>query len=104
MSVSPASTLDRVKKRDCTIRVAKTKALISCAVTAQLICAFVFALQKSGFLVTRLKIFIDLALLLKKGIKMSSFSLASKSFNFKQKVNAKPESINDNAKFQSTAF
>ena len=26
-----------------TIRVAKTKALISCAVTAQLICAFVFA-------------------------------------------------------------
>ena len=31
------------KKRDCTIRVAKTMALISCAVTAQLICAFVFA-------------------------------------------------------------
>ena len=31
------------KKRDCTIFVAKTKALISCAVTAQLIYAFVFA-------------------------------------------------------------
>ena len=31
------------KKRNCTIRVVKTKALISCAVTAQLICAFVFA-------------------------------------------------------------
>ena len=31
------------KWRDCTIRVAKAKALISCAVTAQLICAFVFA-------------------------------------------------------------
>ena len=31
------------KKRDCTIRIAKTKALISCAVTAQLICVFVFA-------------------------------------------------------------
>ena len=31
------------KKRDCTIRVAKTKALISFAVTAKLICAFVFA-------------------------------------------------------------
>ena len=31
------------KERDCTIRVAKTKALISCAVTAQLICVFVFA-------------------------------------------------------------
>ena len=31
------------KERNCTIRVAKTNALISCAVTAQLICAFVFA-------------------------------------------------------------
>ena len=31
------------KKRDCTVTVAKTKVLISCAVTAQLICAFVFA-------------------------------------------------------------
>ena len=28
--------------------VAKTKALISCAVTAQLICAFVFAYAKAG--------------------------------------------------------
>ena len=35
--------------RNCTIRVAKTKALISCAVTAQLICAFVFALAKVRF-------------------------------------------------------
>ena len=33
----------RKKKRDCTICVAKTKGLISCAVPAQLICAFVFA-------------------------------------------------------------
>ena len=31
------------KYRNCTIRVAKTKALISFAVTAKLICAFVFA-------------------------------------------------------------
>ena len=31
------------KKRDCTIHVAKTKALISFAVTAKLICVFVFA-------------------------------------------------------------
>ena len=31
------------KKWDCTICVAKTKTLISCAVTAQLICVFVFA-------------------------------------------------------------
>ena len=30
-------------KKDCTIRSAKTKALISFAVTAKLICAFVFA-------------------------------------------------------------
>ena len=35
--------------RDCTIGVAKTKALISCAVYAQLICAFVFANAKSRF-------------------------------------------------------
>ena len=35
------------------IGVAKTKALISCAVTAQLICAFVFAyMEKAGFLQT----------------------------------------------------
>ena len=34
------------KQRDCTIYVAKTKALISCAVTAQLICVFVFAFAK----------------------------------------------------------
>ena len=31
------------------IRVAKTKALISCTVTAQLICVFVFAYAKSQF-------------------------------------------------------
>ena len=31
------------RKRNCTIRVAKTKALISFAVTAKLICAFVFS-------------------------------------------------------------
>ena len=37
------------KWRDCTIRVAKTKALISLAVTAKLICAFVFAYAKSRF-------------------------------------------------------
>ena len=37
------------KKRDCTIRVAKTKTLISFAVTAMLICVFVFAYAKSRF-------------------------------------------------------
>ena len=37
------------KNRNCTIPVAKTKALISCAVTAQLIGAFVFALAKIWF-------------------------------------------------------
>ena len=37
---------------DC-ICVAKTNALISCAITAQLICVFVFTyMQKSGFLMT----------------------------------------------------
>ena len=39
---------------DCSILVSKTKALISCAVTAQLICAFVFAYEKNGFLMTGL--------------------------------------------------
>ena len=42
------------KKRDCTIYEAKTKALISCAVTGQLIFAFVFAYAKAGFLMTQL--------------------------------------------------
>ena len=37
------------KKRDCTIHIAKTKALISCAVTPQLICVFVFACAKIRF-------------------------------------------------------
>ena len=35
--------------RKCTIRVAKTKALISFAVTAKLICAFVFAYADCSF-------------------------------------------------------
>ena len=34
---------------DCTIYVAKMKALVNCAVTAQLICGFVFAYAKSRF-------------------------------------------------------
>ena len=34
---------------DCTIRVAKTKALINLTVTAKLICIFVFAYTKSQF-------------------------------------------------------
>ena len=34
---------------DCTIRVAKTKALISFVVTAKLICVFVFAYAKIRF-------------------------------------------------------
>ena len=37
------------KKMDCTIRVAKTKALINFAVTAKLICVFVFAYAKNKF-------------------------------------------------------
>ena len=31
------------------MRIAKTKALISCAITAQLICVFVFAYAKTRF-------------------------------------------------------
>ena len=41
-----ASNFGFRKKRDCTIRVAKTKALISFVVTAKLICVFVFAYAK----------------------------------------------------------
>ena len=37
------------KERDCTIHVAKTKALISFAVTTKLICVFVFAYAKIRF-------------------------------------------------------
>ena len=37
------------KRRDSTICVAKTKVLISCAVTAQLICGFVFAYADCWF-------------------------------------------------------
>ena len=39
-------------KRDCNISVAKTKKLISCTVTAQLICMFFVHTQKAGFLMT----------------------------------------------------
>ena len=42
------------KYRDCTSYVAKTKALISFAVTAKLICALFSHMQKAGFLTTRL--------------------------------------------------
>ena len=38
-----------MKNRYCTIQAAKTKALISFAVTGKLICAFVFAYAKSRF-------------------------------------------------------
>ena len=37
------------KRKDCTVYVAKTKALISFAVTAKLICVFVFAYAKCWF-------------------------------------------------------
>ena len=37
------------KQRDCTIQVAKRKALISFALTAKLICVFVFAYAKIRF-------------------------------------------------------
>ena len=44
----------KFKKRDCAIQEAKTKALISCAITAQPVCDFVFTLVKIRFCVTRL--------------------------------------------------
>ena len=44
-----AATFRLRKKRNCTICVAKTKALISFAVTAKLICVFVFAYADCWF-------------------------------------------------------
>ena len=44
-----ARSLKYWKQRDCSIYVAKMNVLISCAVTAQLILAFVFAYAKSRF-------------------------------------------------------
>ena len=40
--------------RNCTIQVVKTKVLISCAVIAQLICAFGLNMQIAGFLMQRI--------------------------------------------------
>ena len=46
---------DLRKKRDCTIFVARTKALVSRGGNAQLFCGFfIFAYVKTGFHVTRL--------------------------------------------------
>ena len=45
----PVQAKKMAKWRNCTIRVAKTKALISFAVTAKLICIFVFAYAKCLF-------------------------------------------------------
>ena len=42
-----------------TIRVAKTKALISCAVTAQLICVFVFAYADCWFSLAAAHLFLS---------------------------------------------
>ena len=48
-----AWNLEFRKSMDTTIYVAKKKPLISCAVIAQLICAFVFAYATSSFFLTR---------------------------------------------------
>ena len=45
------------KYRSCSFYITKTKALISCAVTAQLIYAFVFAHSKNSFVMMRLILF-----------------------------------------------
>ena len=49
---------------------AKTKALISCSVTAQLICAFVFAYVKIRFFMTRLSYVIKLYIYIYNYIKI----------------------------------
>ena len=51
---------------DCTYHVVKTKALISCAVTVQLICAFVFTYAKSRFSYDTAQLISSLLIPLKK--------------------------------------
>ena len=65
------------KKRDCAICVAKTKALISCTVTAQLICVFVFAYAKSRFSHIEARISIVRISALSSGIPVSTLDLES---------------------------
>ena len=59
---------------DCTIRVAKTKALISFVVTAKLICVFVFALQNVGFLMMRLREYNPITSLIRNFKPLATFS------------------------------
>ena len=56
------------------VHVAKTKVLISCEVTAQLICAFVFAFE--------IKVFIDLAHII--GLSLQSSAQENGPFNKSQ--------------------
>ena len=51
-----AWNLEFKKNRDCTVYVAKTKTPIRCAVTTQLICAFVCAYANRWFLMRRLRL------------------------------------------------
>ena len=52
--------------------------MISCAVTAQLICAFVFAYAKTGFLIMRLISFVsDVIILIFCGLISGLFSVAA---------------------------
>ena len=60
-------------KRNCTIRVAKIKALISFAVTAKLICSFVYALAKIWFFDDAAHFIISLLLQLNFGGALLSF-------------------------------
>ena len=64
---------------NCTIRVAKTKALISFAVTAKLICAFVFAYADSWFFHVAAQIMINEFCEKQSGNKMTSGSVHFKT-------------------------
>ena len=72
------------KYRDCTTYVAKTKALISCAVTAQLICAFVFTYAKGRFSHDTAPIYIVLAVDQLRGVfeEKCQFSVVGAHLNF----------------------
>ena len=70
---------------DCTIRVAKTKALISFAVTAKLICVFVFAYAKIRFSHNEAQFICEMAMLSGCGCTLWPYMLLTGGFKDTQK-------------------
>ena len=69
-----------LKKKDCTIRAAKSMVLLSCAVTAQLICGFVFAYVNCWFSHAVAQLLSDLQIIL-NNLSFLTMSPAKVTFN-----------------------